>query len=382
VADELLARGDRVPDPVLPKRGRRRPNWFGWGLAAFILVSCLLFVDLHEVARELRRLDPAKILALVLISTADRLLMGYKWTLLLRIVGVHLPMGRVIRYFYQGSFTGLFLPSHIGGDILRAWWVSRDSGVRHPVYASLVVERLLGFASALNWAIVGAAVSLAYLRPQEMLLWVVGGVLGVVAGPDSVVPVGTPPSEEPGPLSDVVGPGSTTVSVGVVSAPVVPVSGAASCAQTSVPSTGPVVSTVSAPAHAADAEPSTADARVSPPSAESAAPAAKSVANVSAAATRFPRPRPARLVAGTRSGAAGFAGTGVLADVAAGSVWAPRPPRLQTWQPTSAAATTSFHARAHLPRGRLERVEGVCAIRKRGRRVRSARPANVTRPTL
>jgi glycosyltransferase 2 family protein len=182
VAEDGFVRGEGLAGPPLPlpPGARRRTNWVGWALAGFVLVSCFLFVNVHDLARELRRLDPAEILVLVLISSADRLLMGYKWALLLRIVGVDLPMPRVIRYFYQGSFTGLFLPSHIGGDILRAWWVSRDSGVRHPVYASLVVERLLGFASAISWAIAGAAVFLSYLRPQHTVLWLLAGVLGLV----------------------------------------------------------------------------------------------------------------------------------------------------------------------------------------------------------
>lgn len=46
--------------------------------------------------------------------------MGYKWARLLRIVGVRTPMPRLIRIFYQANLSGVFLPSHVGGDLLRA----------------------------------------------------------------------------------------------------------------------------------------------------------------------------------------------------------------------------------------------------------------------
>lgn len=159
------------PLPELERPARKGPNWLGWGLAAFIIASCFLFVDFHELVDAVRRLSPIELAALVLISTSERFLRGCNWAFILRIVDVRTPLLRVVRYFYQGSFSGVFLPSHVGGDILRAWWVMRDSGVKHPVFASLVVERLIGFAAAVNWAILGGAVFASHLHPEGTALW-------------------------------------------------------------------------------------------------------------------------------------------------------------------------------------------------------------------
>jgi uncharacterized protein (TIRG00374 family) len=158
------------------KRGRGR-RWLGWALALLILVSCALFVDLQELLSGLARLGPGEVALLLLIATADRALMGYKWALLLRIVGVRLPIWRVIRFFYQASFSGVFLPSHVGGDLLRAYWVMEQSGAKHPVLASLVMERLLGLISAVNWAIFGGVALAAVLYPERAWLWCGAGLL-------------------------------------------------------------------------------------------------------------------------------------------------------------------------------------------------------------
>lgn len=128
----------------------------------------------------MRRLDPVELTLLLLLATADRLLMGYKWALLLRIGGVRLSTWRVVRFFYQASFAGAFLPSHVGGDVLRAWWVARESGVTHPVFASLLVERALGLVSAVNWAVLGGTVFACHLDPGRTSAWIGLGLLAAV----------------------------------------------------------------------------------------------------------------------------------------------------------------------------------------------------------
>lgn len=173
---------DPVPDDpalVAPPQKRER-NWLGWTLAIGIIVSCFFFIDLDELKAALGRLSAIELTLLVLLSTAERFLRGVNWALLLRMVDVRLPILRVVRFFYQGSFSGVFLPSHVGGDILRAWWVMRESGVRHPVIASLVVERLIGFAAAINWGILGGAFYFAHLHPEALTLWIGLGALGLL----------------------------------------------------------------------------------------------------------------------------------------------------------------------------------------------------------
>jgi uncharacterized protein (TIRG00374 family) len=157
----------------------RQPNWLGWGLALAILVGCALVVDWGQFWAALRALELRQIVLLVLIATADRLVMAYKWGLLLRVAGVASPMPRIIAIFYQANFVGTFLPSHVGGDVLRAYWVMKDSGIGHPVAASLLVERILGLVSAVNWAILGGTVFAIALWPARAGLWL---GLAVLAG--------------------------------------------------------------------------------------------------------------------------------------------------------------------------------------------------------
>ena len=156
-------------------------NWLGWGLAIFILLGCFLFLDIGAMQAALAEMSAFDIIVILLIFTADRMLMGYKWSLLLRIVDAGLPHWQVIKLFYQGSLSGVFMPSHVGGDILRAHWASKANGKTNESYASLVMERLLGLLSAVNWAIAGGLFCVLWLQPDTAWLWVPLAILGFVA---------------------------------------------------------------------------------------------------------------------------------------------------------------------------------------------------------
>jgi hypothetical protein len=89
------------------------------------------------------------------LANLDRFLMAYKWNVLLRAKGMVLHFGEVIRSYYIGTFWGTFLPSGVGGDIVRAYRVSVRNGNSEEVISSIVVERLLGMIATFILALVG-----------------------------------------------------------------------------------------------------------------------------------------------------------------------------------------------------------------------------------
>ena len=51
----------------------------------------------------------------------------------------------------------------------------------HPVFASIVMEKMIGLISAVNWAIVGGVVLGCWLQPGRAVLWIGLGVLAALA---------------------------------------------------------------------------------------------------------------------------------------------------------------------------------------------------------
>ena len=133
-------------------------KWLSWILAAGALAGCLLLFDVDDMLAEVRHLGARDIALLLVLLTCDRVLMALKWRLLLDIGAARLSPFSVIRIYCQGWLVGAFLPTHLGGDLLRAHLVAQRTGVVHPVFASIVMEKVIGLISAVNWAIVGGVV--------------------------------------------------------------------------------------------------------------------------------------------------------------------------------------------------------------------------------
>ncbi len=92
---------------------------------------------------------------------ADRALMAYRWLQLLCIVDpAHRPpLWPVMRIFFVSTFVGTFLPANVGGDVVRAYSLSRHRVRTGDAVASVFMDRMLGVASLLLMALVGLALA-------------------------------------------------------------------------------------------------------------------------------------------------------------------------------------------------------------------------------
>jgi uncharacterized protein (TIRG00374 family) len=156
-------------------------NWLGWSLALLVIGACFFFLDIDSMLAAVRQMRAYEIALVLALLTGDRVLMALKWRLLLDVGGAHLRSLSVIRIYYQGWLVGSVLPTHLGGDLLRAHLVAHRTGVVHPVFASIVMEKVIGFVSAVNWAIVGAGVLACWSEPRLWPLCIGLGALAVLA---------------------------------------------------------------------------------------------------------------------------------------------------------------------------------------------------------
>ncbi len=69
-----------------------------------------------------------------------------RWRLFLRAMDVEAPFISITRYFFVGLFGNLFLPSAIGGDVIKTVGLCRYSSQKATVVATVLLDRLSGFA--------------------------------------------------------------------------------------------------------------------------------------------------------------------------------------------------------------------------------------------
>jgi uncharacterized protein (TIRG00374 family) len=107
------------------------------------------------------------------------LVLSFRWQILVSGYGLNIPTRTLFKYYLIGLFFNNFLPTGIGGDVLRIYNLIQSSGDRTISFASVMTERLLGISSTLILALI----SILLLRDEfrtNMVLFIVIGLIALV----------------------------------------------------------------------------------------------------------------------------------------------------------------------------------------------------------
>jgi len=89
-----------------------------------------------------QQLSPGAWLAAVLLTVLAMVVSAYKWQLILTEPGMETPkLGFLLRIYFIGLFFNNFLPSGMGGDVVRIALTARKTGTAVAA-ASVVTERI------------------------------------------------------------------------------------------------------------------------------------------------------------------------------------------------------------------------------------------------
>jgi len=148
----------------------------------FTLVASLaLFVDVGHAFAQIRRVPPWVFLVAWLAWIGTSLAHVMRWRLALRSRGVHVPFARLLRLVVAGYFVNLFLPSAIGGDIVRVYGTKDDTAGVLQSTGVVAVERYCGFLGTFVLALPALLLTDFGARHPELAGAVVGLFVVLVA---------------------------------------------------------------------------------------------------------------------------------------------------------------------------------------------------------
>jgi uncharacterized membrane protein YbhN (UPF0104 family) len=118
-----------------------------------------------------------------------------KWRLMVNTAGAGLNYLQAARCYFAGLFGSLFLPSLIGGDLVRAALAMRYGKTKAGVLLGSFIDRIIDFAGLALLAIAGALLVPGALQPQSrrVFVWLAAAaILGaaIVAAVVAVTPIG------------------------------------------------------------------------------------------------------------------------------------------------------------------------------------------------
>jgi len=105
--------------------------------------------DFRSVFAQMNPLVFAVALCFFLLSMV---IVGLRWWLLLKTQSIYIDLWAAVKLYLLGWFYNNFMPSSVGGDLIRIWYVTKHTDKKFEAGLSVLVDRAVGLLSTLTIA--------------------------------------------------------------------------------------------------------------------------------------------------------------------------------------------------------------------------------------
>ena len=175
-----------APSTSAARRPKTAKHSLVWVLkivvSAGLLYVLLARVDLQRLWLVARTASLGWLLVSLLVYLASVLVSAWRWRLLLHAQHIDLPFSFVTNSFLVATFFNNFLPSNIGGDVVRIRDTARPAGSKTLAATIVLLDRGLGLLGLVFVAAVGASIAASHsetlgpVGPGVLWLILAGGV--------------------------------------------------------------------------------------------------------------------------------------------------------------------------------------------------------------
>jgi uncharacterized protein (TIRG00374 family) len=100
---------------------------------------------------------------------------AYRWHVFVKADNPQTPVSKLFSFYLVGLFFNNFLPTTVGGDLVRGYDLYKYSGHGKAAVVSVFMERLTGLTAQVVVALVAVLIGYSFLG-QPLILWLVCGI--------------------------------------------------------------------------------------------------------------------------------------------------------------------------------------------------------------
>lgn len=112
-------------------------------------------IDFKQLIATIRTAEPFYLICALLFLVLTVLISAWRWKLLLDLKKLSVPYKIVLKENLVGLYFNNFLPTSIGGDVVRFMNIAAYTGKKTMVLASVITERVIGFIALILIANIG-----------------------------------------------------------------------------------------------------------------------------------------------------------------------------------------------------------------------------------
>jgi len=160
-------------------RNRAVRNGVKIALAVILLALVFRKVDWPDMARRLRGIDWRFVFGAIAVQWVVILIGNHRLKILLKALDIHLTYWRTFRYTCIGYFFNLAFPGGMGGDVVKAFYVARETHDKAAAVTAILLDRMLGLLAVVMIATVALIATLKSSPAFRPLLPIVIVVLAL-----------------------------------------------------------------------------------------------------------------------------------------------------------------------------------------------------------
>jgi len=107
----------------------------------------------NQLKAAFANIKPATFIFALVIFLIGHVLIALRWALLLSTQQIYIGKLTAVKLYYLGWFYNNFMPGAVGGDLVRAWYVTRHTDKRLHAALSVFADRVVGLISTLSIAV-------------------------------------------------------------------------------------------------------------------------------------------------------------------------------------------------------------------------------------
>ncbi len=109
-----------------------------------LIVFLLSRLDKNQSISALKSINFWWIIIAILVQTIAKILSAYRWKVLLQLQNIEVTIHKLLKFIMIGLFFNNFLPTSMGGDVVKGYFMAKHKGEYKSSYISVIGERYLG----------------------------------------------------------------------------------------------------------------------------------------------------------------------------------------------------------------------------------------------
>jgi glycosyltransferase 2 family protein len=156
------------------------------GVSVLLLTLIAWNTDWSDVAAKFANLRFEIWFAAIGVAALGQVASARRWQFYARELRFECSLAQYCAYYFIGTYFNLLLPTSVGGDVMRVWYLNGNSGRKWEALASVFLERLNGLLVLIAFACFGVLITSVPLPSWiQASVWGIAmcAVLGVAALP-------------------------------------------------------------------------------------------------------------------------------------------------------------------------------------------------------